>query len=218
MRSRMQAPLAGIVAAALLLGSGSSSAQPQSPGGAPVALPPAVPVPPPTAQPATTAAPWTPTPATTYPPGYVPPPGYAPAVPAANTAPPAYAPPAYAPPGYGPPGYVPPPHPPVASPGYYPAPPYYSVAQADSAQPVGPPPGHHQHDGFFLRIGGGASYLRASNDTLGTKVSGYGVFIAAAVGGVVAKNLVLYGEIQTSVLPNPDIQRSQAGSSVQSDY
>jgi len=112
--------------------------------------------------------------------------------------PPTYAPPpAYAPP----PGYV--------APGYYPPPAYYPPP-GYGGRPVyklyaAPPPGYHQHDGFYLRLYTGLGFLSASDTSLGSKetYSGAGVTFGASFGGVIAPNLVLFGEFLGTVVSDP---------------
>ena len=140
--------------------------------------------PPPATQPAAPAPAGTPPPAEgQMPPAYAPPPGYG--QPQQAAPPPGYGypqqpgyppsgyppPPGYAQPGYPPPGYPPP--------GYYPPPP---VAYADSM---------HLHDGFYLRLHLGGSYLQLNSD-IGT-LSGPGASFGIALGGAIAPNLIIYG-------------------------
>ena len=75
-------------------------------------------------------------------------------------------------------------------PGYGPAPAYGSWY------------GYHQHDGFYLRVYAGLGDFQASETYAGATdtYSGLGVTYGAAFGGVIAPNLVLYGEfLGTSV-------------------
>lgn len=99
-------------------------------------------------------------------------------------------PPAYAPP----PGYA-------AQPGYYPPPAYYPPPGYNRR----PMPGYHEHDGFYMRLFTGFGYLSASDTYQGSTetFSGTGVTFGAAFGGVIAPNLVLYGEFLGIVVTDP---------------
>lgn len=116
-------------------------------------------------------------------------------VPATTAAAPAYA----APPVYGaPPAYGGPP------PAYYPAPPASPPPVATVASTVG----FHQHDGFFARgqFGIGAASLSSARGGVKTTLSGGGVAMGGAVGGVVAHNLVLYGAFFATDVGNPNLE------------
>jgi len=122
-------------------------------------------------------------------PGSPPPgqPGYPPSgqegyAPPGQGYPPGYAPPGYAP-GYGPPGYPPGYAPPGYPPGY--APPRYA-------------PSEPTHSGLYLHLhlGGGFTSVTGSGGYAGTvKYSGGGPSFAVAVGGAVAPNLALFGNL-----------------------
>jgi hypothetical protein len=97
-------------------------------------------------------------------------------------------------PYYGP-AYGPPPLPP----GYYSPPPrryapapYYYSPQA--------------HEGFFVRFTLGVGYLSASESYHGATLSysGFGVTAGGALGGAVAPNLILFGEILGTSVINAD--------------
>ncbi len=112
----------------------------------------------------------------------------------AQGAPPAYAPAPYAPPpGYAPAPYAPPP-------GYYAPQPYPPQAYA-------PPPmvGYHEHDGFYLRLLLGPGYFHNSASYNGVTIteSGVGATFGMAAGGVVAPNLVVYGELLGTSVTDP---------------
>lgn len=93
---------------------------------------------------------------------------------------------------------------------YGPPPTYYD------APPAAPPPaatvtstvGFHQHDGFFARghFGIGGASLSFSQNSVKTTLSGGGVAIGGAVGGVVARNLILYGAFFASNVGNPNLE------------
>jgi hypothetical protein len=88
-------------------------------------------------------------------------------------------------------------HPPPA-PGYaYPTPaPDYQPPPASTSQP----PGYHEHDGFYLRLQGGMGYMMTSEST-GT-LHGVSALGGMALGGAVASNLILYGELLDVVEAN----------------
>lgn len=114
--------------------------------------------------------------------GYPPPAAYAP--------PPAYgAPPAYAAPG---PGY--------AAPAPYGAPAYAAPAYRAA--------GVHEHDGFYLRLVAGLGYLHNSASSGGStlKVSGVGGTFGLAAGGIIARNLAVYGEIIGTSASEPSVE------------
>jgi hypothetical protein len=97
---------------------------------------------------------------------------------------PAHAQRAYYGPAYGPPR------------GYYRGPAY-------AAQPYY---GFHTHDGFFMRLNVGAGYLRASETYGGLtdRYAGMGVTFCAAFGGALTPNLVIYGEMLGTSVPDPE--------------
>lgn len=69
--------------------------------------------------------------------------------------------------------------------------------------------GVHTHDGFYLRMGTGPSYMRASASGSGSDVtvSGNGLELGVAVGGSVAENLSLFGEVASSVSEAPTVEQ-----------
>lgn len=98
------------------------------------------------------------------------------------------------PPGYyAPQPYAPQPYPPQ---GYAP--------QGYTAQPA---PGYHEHDGFYLRCLLGLGYLHNSASSSGSSisVSGVGGTFGLAIGGVVAPNLVIYGELLGTSVSDPTV-------------
>jgi hypothetical protein len=102
--------------------------------------------------------------------------------------------------GYAPPPpaqYAPPPGPP---PGYYAPQPYPPQAYAPAA-----PVGYHEHDGFYMRFLLGPGYMHNSASYLGSSlsISGIGVSLGMAFGGVVSKNLVIYGELAGTSVSDP---------------
>ncbi|MES1206611.1 MAG: hypothetical protein ABUS79_11810, partial [Pseudomonadota bacterium] len=97
-------------------------------------------------------------------------------------------PPAYPPPAYGPRSPYPPP-----PPGYGAYPPPYNLGS----------PGHI-HDGFFLRLhlGGGFTDVKGN----GLEISGGSVSLGGALGGAIAENLILFGNLFLSVADTPNVK------------
>jgi hypothetical protein len=135
-----------------------------------------------------------------------------PATPPAAATPPGYAPPAYPPPGYPPPGYPPPAYPPAAypppGPYYYPPPAPYYYPQPGYYPPVGyPKPGYppaaavrrpveHLHDGFYLGLQLGYSFLTSVSANVSgveTSYSGNGIGMGMAIGAAIVPNLIVFG-------------------------
>jgi hypothetical protein len=84
--------------------------------------------------------------------------------------------------------------------GYGPAPGYYAA------------PGYgwygaHQHDGFYMRLDAGVGGLSASENVGGSTYtySGLSTHLGAAFGGVVAPNLVIYGEFIFATVSNASL-------------
>lgn len=102
----------------------------------------------------------------------------------------------YYPPAAPPPGYGPPPGQPM--PGYAPTP--YRPMPVNY-------PGYHEHDGFYMRLVGGAGYLNTTASYAGqsTTISGFAGSFAAAFGGTIAPNLIIYGEIAGMSARNPEV-------------
>jgi hypothetical protein len=113
---------------------------------------------------------------------------------------PAFAQPSAPPPNYPPPPSYPPP--PYGQTGYAPIQGYvpYTPGQA--------PPGFHQHDGFYLRMFMGPGFTSASSSVTGTdvKVHGGGIGLGIALGGAVADNLIIYGELIGNEASGPDVE------------
>ena len=142
------------------------------------------------------------------------------AAPAPQPPPPAEPAPGY---GYGSPGY--------GSPGYGPPAPYYYYHHRYRPMPYGYPPppvaypmappesmeGFHTHDGFFLQVHVGISATGFSSKQAGVKTNyvGGGISSGVAIGGVIARNLVLYGAFFGTDTGNPD--RQVDGTSMTSD-
>lgn len=111
-----------------------------------------------------------------------------------------YYPPAAPPPAAPPPGYGPPPGQPM--PGYAPTP----YRPAYQPMPVAYP-GYHEHDGFYMRLAIGAGYLNTTMSVSGDSatLSGFAGSFAAAFGGAIAPNLILYGEISGMSANEPEL-------------
>jgi hypothetical protein len=79
--------------------------------------------------------------------------------------------------------------------GYGPQPGYYAPPDRYGMQ---------QHDGFFMRLTAGFGYLSASESYGGAtdELSGMGATFGAAFGGVVAPNLIVYGELLGTSITN----------------
>jgi hypothetical protein len=122
--------------------------------------------------------------------------------------------PAPPPPGYPqspPPGYPPPP--PPGAPVYYgnpPPPGAYPYPQAV----VGVQPGHQTHDGFYLALQLGPGYSAMSASAGGTEISvrGGGFGFSLALGGAVAPNLILFGQLIADSSVNPEVNVTGFGS------
>lgn len=101
---------------------------------------------------------------------------------------------------YGP-AYGPPPAPPP-QPGYYRSPryvtPYYY--------------GGHTHDGLYLRFTAGLGFFTASETQNGDRItfSGVGFTATGALGGAIAPNLILFGEIVGTTVPSADFSSNGA--------
>lgn len=123
--------------------------------------------------------------------GAPPPAGYAAPAPYGAPPPAGYAQPA--------PGYAAP------APGYA-APPAYG-APAAYAAPAYQPPGFHDHDGFYLRllIGPGYLYSSASYEGESISVKGVGGTFSIAAGGIVSRNLAIFGEVTGTSISDPTV-------------
>lgn len=79
-----------------------------------------------------------------------------------------------------------------------------SVATA-RAEPSSTAPGQHRHDGLFLRLALGPSYLLVATTEEGEdlSVSGPGATFQLAVGYNVARNLILYAELFDDITLSP---------------
>ncbi len=71
-------------------------------------------------------------------------------------------------------------------------------------QSYGPPPGYHEHDGFYFRgtfgFGGGSSKAPDADIAF----SGFAGALSLAFGYAVVPNFVLFGELSTAVLVEPE--------------
>jgi hypothetical protein len=101
---------------------------------------------------------------------------------------------------------------PYYGPAYGPPPPtrYYA---APSPRYAAAPYYARAHDGLFVRLTAGLGYLSASENYQGSTLnySGFGATASGALGGTIAPNLIIFGEILgTSVI---DAEQSYAGGS-----
>jgi hypothetical protein len=82
---------------------------------------------------------------------------------------------------------------------------------------IDPMEGFHAHDGFYLHVHAGISATGFASTQAGVKTNyaGGGFSSGVAVGGVIARNLVLYGAFFGTSTTNPDKQ--VAGNSTTSD-
>lgn len=62
-----------------------------------------------------------------------------------------------------------------------------------------------KHEGFFLRFQAGPGYMQADLDRDATLRGGAGT-LGVAIGGTVAPNLILYGEIVAQSSPDPHLE------------
>jgi hypothetical protein len=109
-------------------------------------------------------------------------------------------------PGYAPPAtYAPPPAYAAPAPGYAAPAPYGAPAYP---APAYRPAGVHEHDGFYLRLAAGLGYLTNSASSGGStmKVSGVGGTFGLAAGGIIARNLAVYGEIIGTSASDPSVE------------
>jgi len=126
------------------------------------------------------------------------------------------------PPGYQapPPGYQQQQPPPPAGyqqqppPGYQQPPAAYAPPPGYGAPAAPPPP---QHTGFYLRIhiGGGYGSMSAS-DAYQTGFSGAGASFGIALGGSIAPNFAIFGNLFGMALSDPDLQLNGSSQGSQS--
>lgn len=110
-----------------------------------------------------------------------------------------------APPPPGQPGPYAPAPPPPGQPGpYQPAPPpppmqgsYYYAA---------PPAGAQTHEGIFFRFGLGFGFTSMHSEDVDTTVSGPGAALVLSLGGNIAQNLIIYGELVGDTASDPKIE------------
>ncbi len=208
MRTGRTVPI-GAVAVFVVTLAFSAAAQ-QQPATPPPGQPPPPPPPTPDQPPAAAPAPGTPAPGPVAPGATAPPPpggqpapapAPAPAQPGAQPAqgypPPGYG---YPPPGYGypPPGYGYPP------PGYGYPPPGGGYEQPPAPPPPGPDLTIHRHDGFYLRLAIGGTYVwdsvRIDDRSMKFSMRGGGLSMEVAVGGTPAPGVVVGGGLYSSTV------------------
>jgi hypothetical protein len=93
--------------------------------------------------------------------------------------------------------------------GYYGPPPgYYRPAPRHAAPSYYA--GDQQHDGLFVRGTVGMGYLTASESSNGVSYtySGFGLTLSGAIGGTIAPNLVLFGEILGTSVVQADLSET----------
>jgi hypothetical protein len=134
------------------------------------------------------------------PPGYPQQPGYPPGYP--QQPPPGYPPPQV--PGYPPPGYPQQPGYPQA--GYPPG----TYGQNPYAYAAAEPPGSHQHDGFYLKLLIGPGYAKFNGPGSAT-IKGAGVGFTLDIGGAISDNLIIFGEVTSTSLREPDVTTFTGG-------
>lgn len=68
--------------------------------------------------------------------------------------------------------------------------------------------GVHEHDGLYLRflVGMGATTMSARGEDPELRISGAGLGLSFALGGTVARNLVLFGELVGSTAIEPELR------------
>ena len=69
-----------------------------------------------------------------------------------------------------------------------------------------PAPGFHEHDGFYLRLDIGFGGTAMSSKDLDVDISGPGGAFGIAIGGAVAQDLIVYGEVFDDIAVNPDVR------------
>jgi len=96
----------------------------------------------------------------------------------------------------------------VAPPPDYGYPPAYGPGGYGYPPPPESMDGFHVHDGLFLRAQMGIGFTNLSSTTAGVKTTlgGGGLSFGAAMGGVIARNLILYGAVFETDTVNPDLQ------------
>jgi hypothetical protein len=88
------------------------------------------------------------------------------------------------------------------------------IALPAASQVTPPPPGFHEHDGFFLSLSAGPTYASIDNEASSLKLvySGWGAGFDVRIGGTVAPNFMLSGDLMGWVLENPKVDVSGYGS------
>lgn len=82
-----------------------------------------------------------------------------------------------------------------------------SLAVPAAAQTVeAPVPGVRQHDGFFLQLQTGPSFLSVSQDDVDMTIGGSGFGFNLAIGGSPIENLVIFGELVSQVAMSPTLE------------
>jgi hypothetical protein len=69
-------------------------------------------------------------------------------------------------------------------------------------------PGYHEHDGVFLRLTFGPSYTTMNSELEGSEatVSGFGPQFGIALGGAIAPNFIIFGEVLANSAIDPTLE------------
>lgn len=89
------------------------------------------------------------------------------------------------------------------------------LAAPAGGQEPSQPPGFHEHDGFYLSLSAGPGYSSTKDEAepLGTfTISGMAVAFDVRIGGTIADNLVLSGDIISWSIQDPKVEREGGGS------
>lgn len=82
--------------------------------------------------------------------------------------------------------------------------PAHMTGSADTGPPSDSAARVHQHDGFYLKLQGGFGHR--SIEAANTTISGGGAGVGLLIGGAIAKNLILHGEVTSAVASDPTIE------------
>lgn len=82
-----------------------------------------------------------------------------------------------------------------------------SISPAGDTRVIdGPAPGVRQHDGFFLNLQAGPSYLSLSLPDGSMEIRGPGAGLYVAIGGTPIENFVIFGEIVGQSATSPELK------------
>lgn len=85
-----------------------------------------------------------------------------------------------------------------------PAQPIQTAAHEAPPPPAPPRAGHHEHDGFYLRMMPGVGYTSMSSS--GIKVHGGSGMFTFSIGGAVTDNLIVFGHLGGSTIVDPKVR------------